>query len=109
MTKAPMEITAQELDTALKNSERMFILDVRQDWEVDLAPLRGAVHICLDDLPANLERLPTHHDPFVVVCHHGVRSLKASTWLREQGYQAINLKGGIDAWSEEIDPTVPRY
>jgi rhodanese-related sulfurtransferase len=109
MNKTPVEFTVQELNAILKSPKKIFILDVRQDWEVDIAPLKGAVHICLDDLPHNLERLPPQHEPFVVICHHGVRSLKVSSWLRQQGYQAINLKGGIEAWSEEIDPTVPKY
>ena len=105
----PVEYTAKELDAVLRSPHTIFILDVRQDWEVDIAPLKGAVHIDLDDLPGNLHRLPDPHEPFVVICHHGVRSLKVSLWLRQQGYQAINLKGGINAWSEEIDPTVPKY
>jgi len=109
MTKTPVEFDVQELNAALESPEWMFVLDVRQDWEVDIASLKGAVHICPEDLPHNLSCLPAPHEPFVVICHHGVRSLKVSAWLREQGYQAINLKGGIDAWSENIDPTVPRY
>ena len=105
----PRQYTVRELDSILRSPKDIFILDVRQPWEVDVAPLRGAVNIPLEDLPERLHELPDQSDPFVVLCHHGVRSLKVSLWLQQQGYRAINLKGGIDAWSEEIDPTIPKY
>lgn len=105
----PREFTVKELDSVLRSPKPIFVLDVRQAWEVEIAPLKGALNICLEDLPSQLDQLPPQSDPFVVICHHGVRSLKVALWLRQQGYRAINLKGGINAWSEEIDPTVPKY
>ncbi len=109
MKNTPMELTVQELNTLLKTPHKIFVLDVRQDWEVDIARLQGSVHIPLDSIADHLSDLPPYPEAFVVMCHHGVRSLKVTTWLRERGYQAINLKGGIDAWTKEIDPEIPRY
>lgn len=105
----PREFTVRELSSVLRSPQKVFLLDVRQPWEVDIASLPGAVNIPLDELHNRLDELPAPSDPFVVLCHHGVRSLNVSLWLRQQGYRAINLKGGIDAWSNEIDETIAKY
>ena len=89
------------------------LLDVREPWEVALAPLcidgASVLAIPLQQLPARVAELPAAR-PLVCVCHHGVRSLHAAAWLERVGYSDVyNLAGGIDAWSREVDPRVPRY
>ncbi len=85
------------------------VLDVREPWEVALAPFTGALAVPMGELPGRLAELP-RDAPLVVLCHHGGRSLRVTYWLKAQGLSAaVNLRGGIDAWSSEIDATVPVY
>ncbi|MBI5245804.1 MAG: hypothetical protein HY923_01385 [Elusimicrobia bacterium] len=85
-----------------------FLLDVRQPEEYATARIEGAVLIPMNDLPGRLSELPKDR-PVVVMCHHGMRSAHAVHHLREAGYDALNLAGGIDAWSRDIDRAVPNY
>ena len=89
--------------------EPPFVLDVREEWELDLAklPLLGA-HIPLGDLKARAEELPLDQTIYVI-CHHGVRSLKAALYLKGAGYSALSIKGGIDQYAREIDASVGFY
>jgi rhodanese-related sulfurtransferase len=85
------------------------VLDVREPWEVALAPFPGALAVPMRDLPGRLAEV-SQDVPLVVLCHHGGRSLRVTYWLRAQGLTgAVNLCGGIDAWSSEIDASVPVY
>ncbi len=89
------------------------LLDVREDWEVQLAPvavngLRG-LHIPMNDIPSRLAELDPAQ-PVVCICHHGARSAQVVAFLERQGFDAVyNLAGGSDAWSLQVDPSVPRY
>ncbi len=87
------------------------LLDCRTPEEHATACIVGAVLIPMQELPARLAEIEAWRDaPLVVHCHHGMRSLRVAQWLREQGFpRAQSMAGGIDAWSETIDPTVPRY
>ena len=88
---------------------RPLLLDVREEWEFELACLPDSQHLPLGELPAGLHRLDPQR-PVVCICHHGVRSLQAARLLMHQGFaQVHDLSGGIDAWSREVDPSVPRY
>lgn len=89
------------------------LLDVREAWELQAAALRlpGAElrHIPMHTLPARLHELDRTR-PILALCHHGARSLQCTAFLRQQGFDdAYNIAGGIDAWSREVDPAVPRY
>lgn len=86
-----------------------FLLDVREKWEWDTAHIAGFVHIPLKDIPSRINELdPTHS--IAVMCHHGARSARAVDFLLQQGFIAVyNVNGGIEAWSREIDPSVPLY
>lgn len=85
------------------------LLDVRESWEVERAAIPGALHIPLAELPSRLRDIDPHR-PVIVVCHHGVRSWHAACFLLEHGFtDVVNLAGGIDAWSREVDPALPRY
>jgi rhodanese-related sulfurtransferase len=105
------EITVQDLAQRLQSGQPVHLLDVRQAWEHDRAALPGSQLIPLDQLVARADEIqPPDGVPLVVYCHHGVRSLRAAAWLSQRGLPEVySLAGGIDAWSLEIDPGVPRY
>jgi rhodanese-related sulfurtransferase len=103
-----MEIDNKKIDKWIKENKEFHLLDVRRDDERELCSL-GGIHIPLHDLEKRYNELPHDKLPLIVYCHHGVRSLYATQFLKFHGYDALSLRGGIDAWSEEIDPNVPRY
>ena len=106
----PPEITADDLNRRLGQSQPPLLLDVREPWEVQTAALAGARLIPMGEVPARAHQELDPDQPFVVVCLHGQRSLKVALWVRNQGFeQAQSLAGGIDHWSRNIDPAVPRY
>lgn len=89
------------------------LLDVREAWEVQTArldlPGTQPLHITMGTLPARLHEL-SRSQPVLVLCHHGARSAQCVVFLQRQGYEAVyNIAGGIDAWSREVDGSVPRY
>lgn len=85
------------------------LLDVREPSEWAQTRIEGSLHIPMGDVAARIQELdPDEH--IVVVCHHGVRSLSVTAWLRQQGFETVqSLRGGIDRWSREVDPTLKRY
>lgn len=104
------EISCRELADKLKAGEKPALLDVRFDDEYAIAHLDGAVLIPLPELQDRAEELePLRGREVVVYCHHGVRSLHGAAFLESLGIPAASLRGGIDRWSREIDPTVPTY
>jgi rhodanese-related sulfurtransferase len=106
-----MEIGPEQLAEKLRRGERVWLLDVRHEWEHQLARLPGEALIPLHELPARLDEVqPPEGAEIVCYCHHGVRSLSAAAILRQAGFgNALSLAGGIDLWSRAIDPSVPRY
>jgi rhodanese-related sulfurtransferase len=111
-TTLPFEIAPQEVQRRLQAGEKFALVDVREPGEFQLARINGAELIPMRTVPAELSRLDAQADetPLIVFCHHGVRSLNVVNWLREQGVGACqSMAGGIDRWSLEIDPSVPRY
>jgi len=104
-----LEITPAEVKQRLDRGEKLVLIDVRELWEFNVCRIEGAKLIPMGTVPANLQALDTD-DEIVVYCHHGVRSLDVTVWLRGQGVEgAKSLAGGIERWSVEIDPNVPRY
>lgn len=103
-----MEIDNKKISKWIEEKKEFNFLDVRRDDERELVSL-GGLHIPLHDLEKRFNELPHDKLPLIVYCHHGVRSLYAVQFLKFHGYDALSLRGGIDAWSEEIDPNVPRY
>jgi len=104
------EISVAEVKSMRDTGEGFTLLDVREPWEFDEAHIAGSKHIPMGDIPArfNQELDPENH--IVVVCHHGVRSMNVTAWLRQQGFEKVqSLRGGIDRWSREIDSSVPLY
>ena len=103
------EATVEELKTRLDQHESFLLLDVREPQEFEICRIPGSVLIPLGDLPSRLSELEGRGD-MIVHCKSGVRSGKAVRLLREAGYsKARNLKGGILAWINRIDPTMPKY
>jgi len=105
----PPEIEPRELAAAMERRE-VTLVDVREPHEWAIARIEGARLIPLGELPARLAELPLAGD-LVLYCHHGIRSLRALEFLRQSaGLERVrSLRGGIDAWSAEVDPGVPRY
>ncbi len=103
--------------TAAQPGTAPLVLDVRETWEFNTAairPLDGAqafdvLSIPMQDVPARLAELPKDR-PIACLCHHGIRSQRVAHYLLQNGFeQVINIAGGIAAWSDEADPSVPRY
>ncbi len=104
------EITVTEYKDRQDRGEAPVLLDVRRPDEYAFANLGGTL-IPLQELAERLEELKDHRDEeIVVMCRSGARSAQAVQFLRSNGFaKAFNLKGGILAWSKEVDPSVPRY
>lgn len=104
----PLEVTPTEARSLVQESNAL-IIDVREKWELELCRIAGTHHIPLQDLPQRRDEVPADR-PVIINCHHGMRSMQAVSWLRQQGYDNVtNLHGGIDLWSQEIDSSVARY
>ncbi|RQY18212.1 sulfurtransferase [Burkholderia stagnalis] len=85
------------------------VLDVREPWEIATAQIAGSVSIPMQQIPARSEELDDEAE-IVCVCHHGMRSARVAMFLESRGFTKLyNLQGGIDAWSRDVDPSVPRY
>lgn len=96
--------------SALINAGNAKIIDVREPWEFATAHIEGSVPMPMGEVPARAHQELDPEERLVVLCHHGIRSMNVTAWLRNQGFeQAQSLRGGIDAWAAEVDPNVPRY
>jgi len=104
-------ITVQQLADRLREGQPTYLVDVRQQWEHDIAALPGGVLLPLDQLPARFGEVePPDGALIVVYCHHGLRSQSGALLLQQAGFADVaSLAGGIDAWARLINPKVPRY
>jgi rhodanese-related sulfurtransferase len=103
------QLSARELSDKLAGPAKPVVLDVREPWELAVCHLPDAVNIPMGQIPARAEELPKDIE-IVVMCHHGVRSQHVALFLQGQGFDKLyNLKGGIAAWSREVDPKMPTY
>lgn len=107
----PLEIDVRSVKVLLDGGEDFLLLDCREQDEFKLARIDGSQLIPMREIPARIAELePFREKRIVIHCHHGGRSSRVTDWLRQQGFaSAQNMTGGIDAWTLEIDPTVPRY
>jgi rhodanese-related sulfurtransferase len=106
----PLQITPAEVKRRLDSGEILRLIDVREPHEYQTARIETGELIPMRSVPQSLESLQSEAAPLIVFCHHGMRSLQVVNWLREQGVEGCSsMTGGIDQWSLEIDPTVPRY
>ncbi|HEX3463767.1 MAG TPA: rhodanese-like domain-containing protein [Candidatus Elarobacter sp.] len=103
------EISVDELKRRHDAGEDLVLLDVREPDELATASIPWATTIPMAQIPVRMNELP-RDKPIVVMCHHGGRSDRVAQFLNANGYDnAVNLDGGIDAWSRTIDSNVPRY
>lgn len=107
--KNDMSLSVADLSRALQSSCPPCVLDVREPHEVDKVPFPGARCIPLSSLQQNYMSLDDTKE-WVILCHHGYRSMQATLFLKSNGFNKVrNITGGIDAWSLEVDATVRRY
>lgn len=106
-----IETDCRTVKGRLDRGEDFLLLDCRQPDEFATAQIAGAVLIPMGEIAGRLAELePWRQKSVVVHCHHGGRSLRVALWLKGQGFaDVLNLTGGIDEWSQQIDPAVPRY
>jgi rhodanese-related sulfurtransferase len=107
-----MEVPPAEVKRRLDAGERIYLIDVREPHERAQSSIPGSELVPMRTVPASLGQLQVRaaEAPLIVFCHHGVRSLNVVGWLRQQGLENCqSMSGGIDQWSVEIDPGVPRY
>jgi adenylyltransferase/sulfurtransferase len=115
MAERPLEITVVDAAAKLKGDAAPLLLDCRTPAEHHTARIDGALLIPMQELPDRVGELAAclagdKAGPVIVHCHHGMRSLRVATWLRDQGFTgAQSMQGGIDAWSDQIDRLVPKY
>jgi adenylyltransferase/sulfurtransferase len=103
------EIGPRELKARLEREADLILVDVREPHEAGIARIEGARLMPLHGLPGRASELDSSRE-IVLHCHHGQRSMRALEFLRQAGFRKLkNLRGGIDAWSREVDPSVPRY
>lgn len=107
-----LEISPVELQARMDRGDSVAIVDVREPGEYAMTRLEGSELVPMGTVPANLQKLEAMADerPLAILCHHGVRSLQVTVWLRSRGVQnCFSVAGGIDRWSREVDSGVPRY
>ncbi len=115
---APLTYTGIMLDYEISPTEaasllrehKVRLIDVREPWEFATAAVDGSLLMPMGEVPSRAHQELDPDERLIVVCHLGQRSLTVAAWLRNQGFeQAQSLRGGIQAWSAEVDPAVPRY
>jgi rhodanese-related sulfurtransferase len=104
------QITPRELERRLGLGEPIVLVDVRERWEADLVSLPEARLIPLNELAYRAVDEIDSEEEIVLYCHHGVRSMEAALLLWDYGYENVrSLAGGIDRWTVEVSPSLPRY
>lgn len=104
--------TATQLADYLQRCEKPpLLLDVREPWEFARCHIAGSALVPMRQIPLALDQ--DQLDPereIVVICHHGIRSRQVAYYLEQQGFtKLINLEGGVEAWAQDVDPTMERY
>lgn len=110
METPPLEVSVTELHVMLQQGEEVSLIDCREPAEHAIAALENARLMPMGSIPSCVEAVQALPAPLIVYCHHGMRSAQTAQWLRANGVEhAQSLAGGIDAWAENIDPSLPRY
>ena len=111
---AMMELSPTELKDRLSADQSLsrtppLLLDVREQWEYDITHLPNSLLLPVSEIATRLDELDPQRET-VVICHHGIRSMKIAQVLIGVGFErVINLRGGLDAWAKEADPSIPVY
>ncbi|HZQ25324.1 MAG TPA: rhodanese-like domain-containing protein [Terriglobales bacterium] len=104
------EISAGQVKSMLKRGDKFTLLDVREPWELEKARIDGVKNIPMGEVPSRAHQELDPEEHIVVLCHHGVRSLSVTNWMRQQGFERVqSMRGGIDAWARTVDPKTPLY
>jgi rhodanese-related sulfurtransferase len=102
------EISPAEFLSRRNQGEDLTLLDVRESWELGVASVPGVVHIPMGEIASRIGELDASKET-VVLCRSGKRSLEVAKYLHNNGFKAVNLAGGILAWSRDVDATIPTY
>jgi adenylyltransferase/sulfurtransferase len=102
------EITPAEFVARRERGEALTLLDVREPWELDVASVPGVLHIPMGDVADRVAEIDRSRQ-VVVLCRSGRRSLEVAKYLQQNGFDAVNLAGGVLAWSRDVDATIPTY
>jgi len=105
------QLTAPEVAALIADAsvDKPVLLDVREPWEFQTCHIDGSVSIPMNTIPAQIEQLD-RNAPVVCICHHGMRSMRVANFLEANGFgKVINLTGGIHAWAQQVDTTMPTY
>lgn len=102
------EISPADFLSRRQNGEDLTLLDVRETWELGVASVPGVVHIPMSEIASRIGELDPNKET-VVLCRSGKRSLEVAKYLQGNGFRAVNLAGGILAWSRDVDATIPTY
>ncbi len=107
----PLEIDVYSVKRMLDSGTEALLIDCREPEEHEFARIHGSVLIPMYETPDRLAEIEPHRQKRIIVhCHHGRRSMQVVQWLRQQGFEkAQSMADGIEAWSEFVDSTVPRY
>jgi len=108
---SPLEVTCAAVKAKLDRGEEFLFVDCREADEFAVAKINGTTLLPMSELATRVGELEPHKDAEIVIhCHHGGRSLRVATWLRQQGYtKAASMSGGIDQWATDIDTSIARY
>jgi len=111
MADETTQITPTELKGRLQAGDDILVIDVREPHELEISLLKETLHIPMGDLPAKLDELePYKEKSLVILCRAGHRSDRCAEFLRDEGFKhVLNLTGGINAWSDEVDPSLSKY
>ncbi|MBL8816673.1 MAG: rhodanese [Planctomyces sp.] len=106
-----METDCATVHSKLTSGAPFLLLDCRETQEWNAGRINGATLLPMSELRDRVGELEPHRNQEIVVyCHHGGRSLRVTMWLRQQGFSnVLSMAGGIDQWSQQIDPAIPRY
>ncbi len=95
---------------ALLRENKVKLVDVREPWEMARVRIDGSVAMPMGEVPARAHQELDPDEHLVILCHHGMRSMSVTAWLRNQGFETVqSLRGGIDAWAMQVDPELGRY
>tara|TARA_B100001057_G_scaffold437295_1_gene469008 strand:- start:209 stop:532 length:324 start_codon:yes stop_codon:yes gene_type:complete len=104
------EKTPKEVESMINSKPDLKIIDVREQWEFDKCHIENSTHIPMGTIPNSVDQFDDDSE-YVIVCHHGVRSKTVALWLENHGIKApiYNLTGGLEQWSDDVDPSVEKY
>lgn len=102
------EVSPADVAEQARGGDQFLLLDVRNPWEYEICHIDGSMLVPLGQLPGRVAELARGRR-IIVYCHHGQRSLMAAEFLRQEGYDAVSMAGGIESWAQEVEPDMARY